>query len=136
MTTIHAGGCHCGAVRYEVTGEPLHVTLCHCTDCRRSAGAPAVAWAGVLEQQFAIVAGSPRTRNSSGDAMRSFCGDCGTGLFYRNATILPGIVDVQSATLDDPGAWPPQAHIQVAERIGWVATMHELPVFERFPPEA
>ena len=36
-------------------------------------------------------------------------------------------------TLDDPGAFAPRAHVQIAERIGWMATAHELPMFERFP---
>jgi hypothetical protein len=65
--------------------------------------------------------------------MRAFCRKCGTGLFYRNDEVLPGIVDIQSATLDDPDALPPGAHIQVAERLAWMATAHELPMFERFP---
>jgi hypothetical protein len=128
-----AGGCHCGAVRYEVDDQPLHVVLCHCADCRKSAGAPLVAWAMFPDQALRITSGEPRTRNSSGAAMRSFCGDCGTGLFYRNADMLPGIVDVQSATLHDPEAFAAGAHIQVAERIGWMATAHELPAFDRFP---
>jgi hypothetical protein len=34
--------------------------------------------------------------------------------------MLPGIIDVQSATYDDPDAGPGRAHIQVAERIGWM----------------
>src|SRR3569832_906940 len=34
------GGCHCGAIRYEIEGEALTHALCHCTDCRRCAGAP------------------------------------------------------------------------------------------------
>ena len=36
-----AGGCMCGAVRYEADGAPFHATLCHCVDCRRAGGAPA-----------------------------------------------------------------------------------------------
>ena len=72
------------------------------------------------------------TYNSSGAAMRSFCGRCGTGLFYRNAQFLPGIVDIQSATLEEPERLPPSAHIQVAERLDWMATAHELPAFERY----
>jgi hypothetical protein len=55
------------------------------------------------------------------------------GLFYRNAAFLPGIVDIQSATLDDPNALPAQSHIQTAERIGWMAEVHHLPRFDRFP---
>lgn len=127
------GGCQCGAVRYAVAGEPLHSALCHCVDCRRSAGAPMVGWAAFAEAGFAVTRGEPVTFNSSGKAMRAFCGRCGTGLFYRNEEVLPGIVDIQSATLDDPDALPPDAHIQTAERLAWMATAHELPMFERYP---
>ena len=41
----------------------------------------------------------------------------GTGLFYINEQMLPGIIDIQSATYDDPETVPARAHIQVAERI-------------------
>lgn len=129
----HQGGCHCGAVRYEVAGEPQHVALCHCSDCRKSSGAPMVAWAAFAEEQFKLVEGEPVTFNSSGSAMRSFCPKCGSGLYYRNQEFLPGIVDIQSVTLDNPDALPPGAHIQTAERLGWMETAHSLPAFERFP---
>lgn len=128
-----AGGCHCGAVRYEVTGAPMHVALCHCADCRKAAGAPMVAWAMFAEDALQVTSGAAKTRNSSGAAMRSFCGDCGTGLFYRNVEMLPGIVDIQSATFDDPEAFPADLHIQTAERIGWMEHAHQLPAFARFP---
>ena len=127
------GQCLCGAIRYQLTGEPRHVAVCHCRDCRRSAGAPMVSWAMFPESALTLLQGQPRTINSSGSAMRSFCPDCGTGLFYRNAVNLPGIVDVQSATLDDPDALPPGVQIQVAERLRWMQQAHELPAFERFP---
>ncbi len=129
----HSGSCHCGAIRYELSGEPQVVALCHCSDCRRSAGAPFVAWAMYPETSLTISEGTPKTINSSGTAMRSFCAECGTGLFYRNEAVLPGIVDVQSATLDDPNALTPAIQIQTAERLGWVTHMNELPEHERFP---
>jgi hypothetical protein len=127
------GGCQCGAVRYEVNGTPQHVALCHCADCRKSAGAPMVAWAAFATDEFKITKGAAKTFNSSGAAMRSFCPDCGTGLYYVNEEALPGIVDIQSATLDNPDALPASAHIQVAERIGWMENAHTLPSFQRFP---
>lgn len=128
-----AGGCHCGNVRYEVSGDPRHVALCHCSDCRKSAGAPMVAWAMFGEDDFKVTKGEAKTFNSSGQSMRSFCPDCGTGLYFRNAKTLPGIVDVQAATFDNPDAFPAQLHIQTAEQIGWMNTAHELHRFERFP---
>ncbi len=78
----HFGRCHCGAIHYEITGEPQVVALCHCTDCRRSAGAPFVAWAMYPDSSLEVTKGTPKTINSSGTAMRSFCAECGSGLFY------------------------------------------------------
>jgi hypothetical protein len=83
-----------------------------------------------------VTKGRPRIYESSTDGRRHFCGDCGTGIFYTNAVMLPGIIDIQSATYDDPEAVPPRAHIQVAERIRWMERAHELPSFDRYPPRA
>ena len=126
------GRCHCGAIRYEMPAEVLHHALCHCGDCRRHAGAPVVAWAMVPAERLTVT-GRPKVYRSSEHGRRHFCEACGTGLFYVNEAVLPGMVDVQTGTLDDPGALPAQAHIQVAERIGWMETAHALPAFERYP---
>lgn len=128
------GGCQCGAIRYEVDGDPLTHALCHCIDCRRSAGAPMVAWT-MFPGDAIHITGTPTTYASSASGRRMFCAICGTGLFYTNAENLPGIIDIQSATFDDPDMIPAQAHIQTADRIGWMEKAHELPSFERYPPQ-
>jgi hypothetical protein len=131
-----AGGCHCGAIRYSIGGEALSHALCHCTDCRRHAGAPMVGWAMFRSDEVKVTRGTPRVYASSTDGRRQFCPDCGTGLFYINDAMLPGIVDVQSATFDDPAMLPPRAHVQVADRLDWMKTAHELPAYERYPPQS
>jgi len=128
------GGCHCGAVRYEIDGEPIAHGLCHCTDCRRHAGAPMVGWLMLPEAIFRVTEGVVAEYVSSEHGRRYFCLTCGTGLFYRNDVTLGGIVDVQSATLDDPDTAPQPVHIQIAERIAWMRGADELPAFERYPP--
>jgi hypothetical protein len=133
MTTT--GGCHCGAIRYHVEGDPIVHALCHCNDCRRSAGAPMVGWTMYPATALKVTKGSAKTYKSSEHGRRHFCPDCGTGLFYFNEQMLPGVVDIQSATYDDANAVPPQAHIQVAERLGWMEKAHELPAFDRYPPQ-
>jgi hypothetical protein len=130
------GGCHCGAVRYEVEGEAITHALCHCKDCRRHAGAPMVGWTMYKEGAVKVTKGTLKVYHSSEHGRRHFCANCGTGLFYTNAEILPGIIDIQSGTYDDPDAVPARAHIQIAERIGWMARVHELPAFERYPPQS
>lgn len=130
------GGCHCGAIRYDVSGEPLRHSLCHCQDCRRHAGAPLVAWAIFRRDAVRVTKGEPKLYQSSKHGRRLFCPDCGAGIFYTNDEIMPGFIDVQSATLDDPDALAPQAQVQIAERLKWMEHAHKLPAFCRFPPEA
>ena len=73
--------------------------------------------------------GTPKVYASSEHGRRHFCADCGTGVFYTNPQVLPGIIDIQSATYDDPDAVPARTHIQIADRIGWMERAHELPAF-------
>lgn len=127
------GGCQCGAVRYSVSGQPEHVALCHCADCRKSSGAPVMSWAAFAAGEFELTKGQPAVFNSSGASMRYFCPTCGSGLYFVNEEALPGLIDIQSATLDDPDALTPQVQIQVAERVNWMTGITDMPEFERFP---
>ncbi len=86
----------------------------------------------VPADQVSIV-GKPCTYKSSEYGRRLFCGDCGTGLFYINEELLPGLIDVQTGTLDEPNLLPAQMHIQTAERIAWMEAAGDLLEFERYP---
>ena len=93
-----------------------------------------VGWTMYPASACTVTRGTPKLYASSEHGRRYFCPDCGTGLFYKNDHMLPGIIDIQSATYDDPGQVPARAHIQIADRIPWMASAHELPMFERYPP--
>jgi hypothetical protein len=123
------GGCACGAVRYEVHGEPFHRTLCHCNDCRRAAGAPAVAWFSVRPQALRWVCGRPRWRRSSLPVERAFCPDCGTQLAYRHAG-FPDAIDVTTCSLDDPDRAAPLDHTRAAHRMRWLHLADDWPVYQ------
>ena len=47
--------------------------------------------------------------------------------------VMPGLIDIQSCTLDDPEALPPGAQIMVKDRLGWTRGMVELPEFRTYP---
>ena len=127
------GGCQCGDVRYEVTGEPAYHAICHCDACRASSGAPFVSWYATQEENFTLKSGEPRRFEGRPGAERYFCPRCGTGLYYRNAEALPGLVDIQSATFDDAGAEAPAIQVQCAERLAWVTAIPQMAEFERYP---
>jgi hypothetical protein len=126
------GQCQCGAISYETMGEPAYSAICHCGDCRKSAGAPMVGWALFPRDQVAIT-GTPVEYQSSDKATRHFCGTCGSGLFYTNPTVFPGMIDIQTGTLDDQNIFPPAIHVQFAEAAPWMTQVQDLPKFERYP---
>jgi hypothetical protein len=112
------GGCYCGAVRYRADQSPLFATNCHCVDCRRLCGAQAVAWVTFPLTSFAFTAGEPVEYRSSPPVLRTFCGRCGTSLTYRHEE-REGEIDVTTATLDDPEAYPPTKDVFAEQKLSW-----------------
>lgn len=129
-----SGRCHCGAITYEVVDEaaPIYHAMCHCSDCRRSSGAPAITWA-LFRQDQVNIEGTPKLYKSSEHGQRFFCSNCGSSLFYINEQIFPGQIDIQSATFDDPEVYPLSVQVQVAERVGYMKNLGSVPAFERYP---
>src|SRR5688572_14530660 len=109
------GGCLCGAIRYEARGAAYQRTVCHCSICRRSAGAPMVAWFSVKLGDFAFTAGQPASYRSSDKAQRSCCPACGTQLTFK--LDAADEIDVTVCSLDDPEAVPPDDHIYVSSQL-------------------
>ncbi|MGI8839313.1 MAG: GFA family protein [Caulobacteraceae bacterium] len=120
------GGCYCGTVRYEAAGEPTERALCHCTICRATTGAPAVAWFTVQRANFRYTAGAPTSFASTPKAMREFCGVCGTQLTFVHEDYGDRI-DITTASLDDPHAAPPVEHIWTRSRLDWMTRLDALP---------
>jgi hypothetical protein len=122
----HDGGCLCGKVRFRVTAPPLDSGYCHCRMCQQNSGAPVVAWVTFPTLSFSWRSGEPGTFASSAHAKRQFCATCGSYLVFTS-TKFPDEVSVNTATLDDPNAFPPGKHIFVESRISWFHTADDLP---------
>lgn len=133
------GGCLCGAVRYEITAEPVVSCHCHCSLCRRASGAPFATWTTVPLDGFRWTRGTPARFRSSEKAARDFCSACGTQLTFRLEAQADGgkaTLDVTSASLDAPERIAPTAHIWLSSRVAWdVVPDDGLERFEEgFPP--
>jgi hypothetical protein len=120
------GGCYCGAVRYETDASPFDETACHCSICRRTTGAPFVAWFSVRRAGFRLTEGQPGRFRSSGRGVRAFCPRCGTQLTFERDD-LPGEIDVTTCSLDEPGRVPPKDHIYTSSKPDWVRLGDGLP---------
>jgi hypothetical protein len=127
------GGCQCGAVRYEASGEPLLVALCHCTMCRRAHAAPAVAWAMFRDDQVRFQSAELKRYASSPPAQRGFCGRCGTQICFT-ADFLPGLIDLTVGSFDQPEQLPPALHYWDSKRLPWMNMADSLPRHAELPP--
>ena len=124
------GGCFCGAIRYQTGGLVRSQGICHCIMCRRTTGAPCVAWLTVARDQFHVLSGTPTEFRSSAHATRSFCPTCGTQLTFADDA-LPGEIDVTTCSLDVPEQVPPHHHIFTDSQIEWLKLGDGLPAFRQ-----
>jgi len=80
--TTHTGGCHCGAVRFEVDApSPLHVLDCNCSMCTMTGFLHLI----VPRERFRLLRGDDvivEYRFNTGTARHLFCGRCGIKSFY------------------------------------------------------
>lgn len=125
------GGCFCGAIRYAASGTPFHETNCHCSICRRTTGAPFVAWFSVPRTGFRFVRGTPTAFRSSDRATRRFCPNCGTQLTFEHDDTADEI-DITTCSLDDSERLPPKDHSYTSSRLAWIKPGDGLPEY----PEA
>ena len=111
---MRAGGCLCGAVKFELRGKSTSVSYCHCSMCRKWHGHLG-AYAAVDRADFALTEERGlKWFASSEKVRRGFCVECGSSLFcdtegYPKMAFCPG-------SLDEPTGLKSRAHIYVASK--------------------
>jgi hypothetical protein len=78
----YQGGCHCGAVRFEVEApEQFQATECNCSICRKSGYLHLI----VPRSKFKLLQGQEHITTytfNTGVAQHTFCKTCGIKSFY------------------------------------------------------
>jgi hypothetical protein len=130
------GGCYCGGLRYEATGDALFKGQCHCRECQYiSGGHPNVVMA-MPESGFSYTKGSPKQYRRSDlekPVTREFCAECGTHILAKTSA-LPGALIIKVGTLDDPSVFgSPQMVIFTVDKQSFHHVPEGVPTFERVP---
>jgi len=130
--TTYRGGCACGAVQLEITGEPAVQAYCHCSSCRSWLGAPIHAAALWPAPNVRVVKGADnlglyrRTEASQ----RQFCKSCGAPVLVGHPGL--GMTDVPAGSVVGL-AYKPTGHVNYGAK---VMSVHDgLPKFKDFPKE-
>jgi hypothetical protein len=96
--STHQGGCHCGAIRFEVTGEIEDLAVCNCSICSKTAY---IHW-HVEPECFTLQTSPDAIRNYKFGTMTSdnqFCVTCGISPFRRSRT-TPDLIDINVRCVD------------------------------------
>lgn len=104
------GGCLCGALRFETSGPPFRVGLCHCLDCRKHHGALFHASA-IFPSDRVSVKGE-----SHAFAGRHFCPACGSSVF----SVSGDETEVNLGSFDEPDRFTPTYELWTIRRESWL----------------
>ncbi len=129
------GGCLCGKVRYSAEAEPVFSGVCHCTDCQKFTGSAFSTVVGIPKDAITLT-GTTKTFTKNGDSgkpiHRHFCPECGSAVMDE-AEMMPGIVMINTGTLDDPSQVKPAMQIYCDSAQPWAQLGGDTKSFPKMP---
>ena len=137
MSEVYTGGCACGAIRYEISGEPIAMVDCQCRHCQQRSGTghgsyltfPSVKEVKLTGKatQWAIAADSGNVKT------HGFCPACGSPVYVGFAA-NPEFFTIHAGSLDDPSRYNPQIVTYRVRGHAWDHVGPALPKFDKMPP--
>jgi hypothetical protein len=112
----YEASCFCGAVQFEVVGEPIAMGYCHCESCRHWSAGPVNAFTLWKPEALKVTRGAAEigTYNKTPITYRKWCTRCGGHLFSDHPTL--GLVDVFAAMIPRL-TFEPGIHVNYAETV-------------------
>ena len=137
MAQIHEGGCHCGAVRFRTTNEPMRKAACHCRSCQRRTGS-AFGMGAYFNEGDVELRGELRTyqhrSDESGRWLRmQFCPKCGSTVTWT-LELYPGLRALAVGSFDDPDWLAVSRHVWTRSKHEWFTCPPGAEIFEKGSP--
>ena len=136
MDKSYTGGCACGAIRYEITSEPVFQNHCQCRQCQMKSGTGHASFLTFAGRDDVDLKGQATIWQEIGDGgtakSHAFCPVCGTQVWLTLST-MPDLFSVTAASLDEPERFKPQVVTYHSRGYTWDHLDPALPAFERMP---
>jgi hypothetical protein len=131
-----SGGCQCGKIKIDVTGEPMVAVNCHCLVCQRLSGSGHM-FVLVYPAASVTIKGEPSkfsyVAESGKMATRYFCPACGSQL-YGTSEQVPGTYGINASCLEDTSAYRPRLTAFAKRLQAWDHLADGIPSFSAMPP--
>ena len=113
----HTGGCSCGQVRFEATGAPVRVGICHCFTCRKFSGA-AFSTFVIYRRSAVVIQGEVRMFKSSISGRRYRCRSCGGPVYELDGN--GDEIELLIGTFDQINLFTPSYELWTSRREHWL----------------
>ncbi|MGF6178520.1 GFA family protein [Ensifer sp. 4252] len=136
MSKAYIGGCACGAIRYQISGEPIFSNDCQCRDCQRESGTGHGSHLSFRRDGVKLEGKATlwdMVADSGNVKTRAFCPTCGSPV-YMTFAAMPDVFTVRAASLDDPSRYKPDAVTYGSRGYSWDQLDPALPKFDKMPP--
>jgi hypothetical protein len=133
MSANRTGGCLCGAVRYELSGDPIRTMVCNCKNCQRTSGS-ALSTIALVQRDALSVTGKLKGYEYAGDSGNSleinFCPECGSPVLLMIGA-MPDIVSIKVGSFDDTDWYKPEMSIWQQSAQKWLPDIPDCVGFPR-----
>ena len=124
------GSCLCGSVKFKIKGKLRNVINCHCIQCLRTHGHFS-AYTAVEKKFFEFVKDDGlRWFNSSKEARRGFCYECGASIFFERFGIDK--LSISAGMLDYTDRIESSEHIFFDEKPSYYKIDDDLPKYSQY----
>jgi hypothetical protein len=128
-----AGGCLCGAVRYEINDKLRGIVACHCSKCRKFHGNygayTSIKYTSLtLLEQRGLKWYQSKT-DETPNVYRGFCTECGSSLFWHPRD--QERIAVAAGSLDDPIKLQTIGHVWISQISDYYQIIDDLPKYEK-----
>ena len=114
------GRCQCGAVRYEHSGIPTAIYVCHCRECQHQSASAFGISVEMTKTGLQVTRGQPKfwTRDTdSGKRLKcAFCPDCGGRLWHEPESGAEWLT-LKGGALDRPPDLSHAIHIWTSRKL-------------------
>jgi hypothetical protein len=130
------GGCQCGAVRYQVVGEPIALWVCHCHECQKQSASAFGISVTVRSADLELIQGETKSWTRPTDSGRTlqnvFCPECGTRVWHGNKEETKTI-NIKGGSLNESIDLSLATHTWTSRKLPWVVIPDDTKRFEQEP---
>jgi hypothetical protein len=126
--TTRTASCVCGQLRLTCQGEPVRISVCHCSACQKRTGSAFGFQARFPRSQVTSIIGDETQFVRTGDSGKlitsHFCPHCGSTVYWELG-IAPDLIAVAVGAFADPGFPAPRHSVYEARRHSWTMFAHD-----------